>query len=104
MNATYLANLSKSYGIVASGNKGNMQKYQGNISIDDINIGDKFYSLATKKFSTVTDKTSSSIELLNLKMSKKGIDSKNWYDMLSFNRLYISRIDGEISKQLNILW
>mgnify|MGYP000973100590 CR=1 FL=1 len=79
-------------------------KYQGNIKIEDIVIGQRFYNIANKKFSTVTNKTANSVELFNLKTSNKGIDCKNWYEIGWFNRLFISNTDGIVSQQLNIIW
>ena len=70
-----------------------MQKYQGSVKIEDIKIGQKFYNLQSKQFSTVTEKTSNTVELFNLRMSKKGVNSKCWYDMTWFNRLFLSETD-----------
>lgn len=73
--------------------------------IEDINIGDEYTNKLIRTISTVTDKTSNSIQLFNrtdrnnrylsgekdasgeVQMSNriKGIDSYQWYTMKEFN-------------------
>ena len=61
--------------------------------LNEIQIGDKFKKKSSKLISIVTDKTSSSIELFNLKTNKNGINSKNWY-------AYYSDVDKKLFQEM----
>ena len=81
---------------------------QSNFKFEDIQIGMQFLNHESQQLSTVTNKTSSSIEMFNTankksfytagqknidgevetKVRLKGIDSYNWYTMEQFNRSF----------------
>lgn len=73
-----------------------MQKYQGNITIEQLEIGMECLFLLTNQRSVITNKTKNSVEILNFADKKYkdknnkllGINSKNWYTMEWFNRKF----------------
>ncbi len=73
-----------------------MEKYDGKLTIDEIQIDDKFIFLLTGQESIVTNKTANSVETYDTADKKcvdkngklKGISCKNWHELSNFNRKY----------------
>lgn len=79
------------------------------LKVNQINIGADFINNRIKTISTVTNKTSNSVELFNradrnnryltgekdadgipvMSGRMKGVDSKNWYTISEFNKLFL---------------
>lgn len=73
-----------------------MERYQGNLTIDQIEVGQEYKNLLLNTMSTVISKTGNSVEMYNKADKKnvdsaghkKGIDCKNWYEISGFNRMF----------------
>ncbi len=83
---------------------------------EDINVGDDFLNAELNTISTVTKKTTNSIEMLDRRDPKnryasgakdadgvvqvtgrfRGFDCSNWYTMDGFNRTYKNRVVTEV--------
>lgn len=72
-----------------------MEKYQGNLTIDEIIVGEDVYNIATKFRSKITNKTENSVEVYNQRSSEKGVNSSNWYALEWFNRYFRYYKEGE---------
>lgn len=57
------------------------------MNIDDFNIVQIVFD-TDKKECVITDKTLNSIEVFIKKKSKEGVNSKQWFDMKSFNNRF----------------
>lgn len=75
-----------------------MEKYQGNLTIDDVIVGEDTLNLKSGFRSIITDKTSNSVEVKNFRSSETGVDSTNWYALDWFNRFFRYYKDGEDKK------
>lgn len=66
-----------------------MERYQGNLTIEEIEIGKDYNNLLINTMSTVISKTGNSIEMYNrTNDNSKGINCKSWYEISSFNRMF----------------
>lgn len=65
-----------------------MERYQGNLMIEDIIIGNEYENIQTKLKSKVINKTGNSIEVYSKAITKDGISCKNWYEISGFNRMF----------------
>jgi len=73
-----------------------MEKYQGDLKMEDLCIGMKLIRICNNQESIITNLTSNSIEVYNTADKRfkdkdgklTGINSKNWYEFSWFNRKY----------------
>jgi hypothetical protein len=55
---------------------------------EEIKVDDQYKRKDTGTISTVTDKTSNSVELFTKASSDKGVDSKNWWEGSKFLKFF----------------
>lgn len=75
-----------------------MEKYQGDLKIEDLHIGMKLIRLTNNQESTITNLTITSVEVFNTADQRfkdkdgklKGINCTNWYELSWFNRKFKS--------------
>lgn len=67
----------------------NKDKYQGNLSIEDLYIGKKLIDIITDKLCSITRLTINSVEMFIEKNNENGIDSIGWYHLNDFNRRFM---------------
>jgi hypothetical protein len=96
LNELYYYGLMRSYGNTATGAEDKSKRFKSDFNIEELIIGFDVLLARAGTTSTVTNKTSSTIEVLNRcdrnnvdeSGKRRGIDSKNWYTLDDFNKTF----------------